>query len=266
MSSLLNLGVSGLSAYSQQLNNIGNNIANSGTAGYKRGELSFSEAFYSAGGRSPNGMMNQVGGGARIDGLNSDWSGGAIEDTGIETNLAISGDGFFPVQQNGATMYSRAGDFNWIDYGAFSGGAQTGFVLGRPNGALLLDSNLELLQFDAAPTSIEVRSDGTLSVEGAAQTNGSPTLGLQRFGAPNALKKGEGGLYESTSQAAPLNTPALPGTSGTGTLRQGAIERSNVDMVKELTSLISAQRAFQANSRTVTTADTILQEILGLKR
>lgn len=267
---LLNLGVSGLMAQSKQLAAIGNNIANSDTAGYKREDVSFAEAFYSASGRQASGMVNQGGSGTSVNGLQSNWNTGAHEETGIATNMAINGDGFFPVKLNGqgSILYSRAGDFSWIDAAQTNAGV-SGFVLGRPNGALLLDKDLDVLQFTEIPTSFEVTSDGTISYE-MPNGSGTATLGLQRFGSMDALKKGEGGLYEASDAAAPLsptsgNPTFTPGTDS-GTIRQGAVESSNVDMVRELTDLIAAQRAFQANSRTVTTADTILQETLSLKR
>ena len=267
MSNLFNLGASAMMAQSLQLETIGNNIANSGTAGYKRGTMAFAEAFYEAGAAQPGGMRPQVGQGVQALGLESDWKSGAQEETGVPTHLSINGNGFFPVDYQGMTGYSRAGDFSWLDYGVQSGGAGTGYVLGRPNGALLLDSSLELLRFDAVPTSFEVAEDGAVRFSGANLLGGSAALGVQRFGTPDALERLEGGVYRSSDRAAPLSSlPETPASDGVGSVLQGRLERSNVDMVEEFTDLISAQRTFQANSRTISTADELMQEVLRLKR
>ena len=109
MSSLLNIGASGLMAQTSQLNAIGNNIANSSTTGYKAGNVSFAESFYNVGAREANGAVNQRGQGVMAAGLQSDWSTGASAETGIGTHLTISGNGFLPVSHNGETVYTRNG-------------------------------------------------------------------------------------------------------------------------------------------------------------
>ena len=267
MSTLLTIGTSGLMAQTSQLNAIGNNIANSGTTGYKAGSVSFAESFYNVAGREANGTLNQAGQGVQTAGLQSNWASSASAETGISTNLAISGSGFLPVSHNGDTLYTRNGEFAWTDYSLLSGGAQTGYALALPSGATLLDLNQDLLLFDAIPSSMQIDASGTITATGAAITQGSNTLGIQQFGNPNALLRTEAGLFEGSTQAAPTTTtPVTPGTQGSGTLRQGELEMSNVDLVTEFTGLIAAQRAFQANSRTITTADELLQEIMGLKR
>lgn len=267
MSSLLNIGASGLLAQTSQLNTIGNNIANSSTTGYKAGNVSFAESFYNVTSREGNGTLNQSGQGVQVAGLQSNWATGASKETGIATNLTIAGDGFLPVSYGGETLYTRNGAFAWTNYSLLSGGAQTGYALALPSGAALMDTNEQVLLFDTMPTSMSVDADGTITVADASITQGSAALGLRLFSNPDALERTEAGLFQANAAAAPLAaTPVVPGTAGTGTLRQGELEMSNVDLVTEFTSLISAQRAFQANSRTITTADELLQEIMSLKR
>jgi flagellar hook protein FlgE len=267
MSSLLNIGASGLLSQNSQLNVIGNNIANSDTTGYKTSNVSFAESFYNVMGRAGNGILNQSGQGVHVAGTLSDWSTGASTETGVVTNLAITGSGFFPVELNGDTYYTRNGAFSWSDYSLLSGGAQTGYALTLPNGAALTDVNQDVLLFDTIPTSMVIAADGTITVTDATITQGTGSLGLMMFSNPDGLERSEAGLFAAHAAAGPLSaTPLTPGSQGSGSLRQGELEMSNVDLVTEFTALISAQRAFQANSRTITTADELLQEIVNLKR
>lgn len=267
MSSLLNIGASGLLAQNSQLNVIGNNIANSGTTGYKASNVSFAESFYNVMGREANGMLNQSGQGVQVAGMQSNWSTGASAETGVATNLTITGNGFFPVNLGGSTYYTRNGAFSWTDYSMLSGGAQTGYALTLSNGAALTDIGQNLLLFDTIPTSLVVAADGAITATGATITQGTGNLGLMMFSNPDGLERSEAGLFAAHAAAGPLSaTPVTPGSLGSGGLRQGELEMSNVDLVTEFTALISAQRAFQANSRTITTADELLQEIVNLKR
>jgi flagellar hook protein FlgE len=267
MNDLLHIGASGLLAHNAQLNSIGNNIANSSTTGYKASRVSFAESFYQAGSREPNGTVNAFGQGVNTAGVTNDWSTGAADETGVETHLAIGGNGFLPVRLGADSLYTRNGSFAWADYSVLSEGAGTGYVLALPSGAMLLDSTQQLLRFDAKPTAMTIGANGKIQVSDAAIVEGSDQLGLQLFTNPNALLPVEGGLYEQSADASPLTAaPVTPGTQGAGPLRQGSLETSNVDLVTEFTSMISAQRAFQASSRSVTTADELLQEIMNLKR
>jgi len=267
MSSLLNIGASGLLAQNTQLNAIGNNIANSGTTGYKASSVSFAESFYNIKGREANGILNQSGQGVQVAGMQSNWTTGASTETGIATNLTIIGNGFFPVQLGGSTYYTRNGSFSWTDYSQLSGGAQTGYAMTLSNGAALTDISETVLLFDAIPTSLVISPDGTITATDANLTQGSGNLGLMVFSNPDGLERIEAGLFAGSAAAGPLTAaPVTPGSQSSGGLRQGELEMSNVDLVTEFTSLITAQRAFQANSRTITTADELLQEIVNLKR
>ena len=259
---VLGLGVSGMVAQSHAMDVIGNNVANSRTFSYKSGTTNFSDAFYGPGIATANGLRNQRGQGVTIAGTYYDWTTGVLEHTGVMTHLAIAGDGFLPVQYGDEVRYTRAGDFMFAERTPGAGE----FVLMRPGGDMLLDSELNVVTFDAIPTALDIKADGTLLPEGATTT--STRLGVQAFANPDALIRDEGGTYALTDTVVLSNDigASLPGEAGTGFLRQGALEQSNVDLIREFTQMISAQRAFQANSKTVTTADAMMQEVLNLKR
>ena len=263
---LLNIGASGMQAMAQGMTVIGNNIANSRTSGYKSGFVTFEDAFYSQTNTAFNEVQNPRGQGVQAAATSFDWGNGVTEDDGVATHLAIVGNGFFPVtmaQNPGPLQYSRSGDFSFT---ANPDGAPSSYVLMRPSGAMLTDVAGALLTFDAIPESFVVRSNGVIDVN-AGVTVSNPQLGLQTFGNPDSLTHNASGLFEVTSGTVLANaTPVTPGSLGTGVLRQAALEASNVDLVAEFTNMIAVQRAFQANSKTVTTADTMLQDVLALKR
>ncbi|OGV54800.1 MAG: hypothetical protein A2X49_05095 [Lentisphaerae bacterium GWF2_52_8] len=119
----------------------------------------------------------------------------------------------------------------------------------------------------AAPTSYSISPDGTVTALPATITVANGTVGLQRFNNPDSMQRLEGGMYRPTSLTSATTVgPAVPGTNGCGTLMQGSLENSNADLVTEFTNMIITQRAFQANSKTITTADEMLQTVLSLKR
>jgi flagellar hook-basal body protein len=166
--------------------------------------------------------------------------------------------------------------------------ASGGFVMMRPNGAQLQgsastgaaltagdggrvvfrDANYPTTNF--APTSIEIGVDGVITVipptgETITTTNGF--LGLKSYVNPDGLKKEAAQMYTETTDAASVATnPLEPGVSGTGFLRQSSLEQSNVDLTTEFTKMIVAQRNFQANAKTITTADEMLQAAINVKR
>lgn len=271
---MLNLGTSGLLAQSRKLAVIGNNIANNTTTGYKKTNLTFAEAFTFNGQRQTNGLQNHQGQGVVVKGTTSDWTTGSTVSTGSQTNIAIVGEGLLPVTYNGETMYTRSGDFSFFEQLApvLAPPTPGEYVLMRPNGAVLQDNAGASLVVASSsggmPAFIEIKPDGTIYVDNNPTAH-TQTLGLQRFGNPDALLHLDGGMYQNATPEVVMRTttPETPGSgNGIGYLQQGFLEQSNVDLTREFTDMIAAQRAFQANAKTVTTADQMLQEVLNLKR
>lgn len=129
--------------------------------------------------------------------------------------------------------------------------------------------------WDAVGTVTKDWLPGNLAADGGWRENGGMNkivitngfVGVQRFNNPDSLTRVEGGLYEATSDTSySSSNPVVPGEQGSGTLMQGSLENSNTDLITEFTDMIITQRAFQANSKTITTADEMLQTVLGLKR
>jgi flagellar hook protein FlgE len=133
MAGAFNMAVTGMLANQDKMAVIGNNIANSQTIAFKANNMVFTEEFVTHGGQYINGTHEQYGNGVRTGGITSDWGNGAIEDTGQLSNVAISGDGFFPVYYKSETYYTRAGDFTMV-----TGDSPNEYKLMRPNGATLM--------------------------------------------------------------------------------------------------------------------------------
>ena len=281
MSNLFNVGVSGMSAMSDSLAVIGNNIANSSTCGYKSNNLTFQEMFVSHSGQYANGVLVQYGNGVSSTGITSDWSSGSIESTGEEANLALTGEGFFCVSYNNSVYYTRAGDFTLVEAVVDPALGTTGYVLMRSDGSMLLGgdgvdattntvTNLtssSYVYFTECPTSYEISSDGTVTAVFSSATGSvvNGYVGVQDFNNPDSLERIEGGLYRATSMTSfGTASPSVAGQNGTGTMLQGSLEQSNVDLATQFTDLIQAQRAFQGCSKVITVADELLQTVLGM--
>jgi flagellar hook protein FlgE len=266
---LLNLGTSGMLASSYGLNVIGDNIANGQTTGFKSGRVTFQEAFYSLQGQSATGS-NRIAAGHGVSPSNTsyDWSSAPSSETGVATHIALVGDGFLPVRFNGQVVYTRAGDFTLAN-------TADGTTLMRPNGAVLLGKDGNPLVVNEFPENLVFQRDEATGQTHAFTYDNSVNppvaydhgaIGIVRFRNPDALEHHSGGLYVATTQALQQAQILDPGESGAALVQQGALEQSNVDLVRQFTDMIAAQRAFQANSKTITTADTLMQEILNLKR
>lgn len=256
--------ISGLRSHQTMMDVVGNNIANVNTTGYKNSRATFQESLTqvirgatdatpAVGGTGPM----QIGLGARIAATDTNYTQGATQVTGRPSDLAIQGDGFFRVESDGETFYQRGGAFNWDVAGN----------LVTPNGAFVLDDAGAPINFDPATvTDPQVGQDGTVTgrdATGAAVAIG--TIGLSRFANSNGLERVGSGLFRETANSgAPID--GTPNTNGLGFLQSGTLEMSNVDLAAEFTNMIIAQRGFQANSRTITSSDEILQELVNLKR
>lgn len=263
-------GVSGMKNHQVRMDVVGNNIANVNTSGFKSSRANFQDTLYqlvrsaSAGGGASLGGLNpsQVGLGMSVSSINNNMNQGNLQLTGRTLDLAIQGNGWFAVYDGTNTYYTREGVF-YVD--------STGDVV-NSNGYHLLDTAGAEINLGAnGVATLNIAQDGTisgtdLSVPSAAI--GPFTIGLAMFANPEGLERVGQNLFRETVASGALLGAALgtPGANGYGTVNSCYLEMSNVDLTEEFTNMIVTQRGYQANARTITTSDEMLQELLGLKR
>ena len=281
----LSSGVTGLQTFSKDLEVIGNNIANVNTTAYKSSQLAFSENFSNtlrtsqpATATTSNVLAAQIGTGVRLSGVNTNYNQGALASTGQSTDIGISGEGYFIVRDasqgtdltDSLAYATRVGNFRWDDKGYLvtQAGMRVQDVLGAdvqlaapPAGAAL-----QSVSINRAGSVIEFFTDGTNNSATAQQ------IGLMTFPQQGALMNRGNGLFDGFAAAGVTTPLALtaaantPGTNALGTVESGTLEQSNVDLTSEFANMITAQRSFQANARVVTVSDTLLDDIVNLKR
>ena len=243
--------VTGASAQQVRIDVIANNLANLGTTGFKASRPSFEDLLYEtvrppAGeGDSPTGL--QFGRGSRVVATERQFSPGTIRQTEQPLDVAIDGKGFLAVTRlNGDTAYTRDGSLR-LDV----------------NGNLVTVEGLQLDPPVTVPTDaleILITADGTVSARQPG-TGTLTTVGnilLTSFPNQTGLLAIGGNLYSETESSGTA-TPTTPGQDGAGQLVQGAPEEANVNIAEELVNLILAQRAFEANTRVISTSDEILR-------
>jgi flagellar hook protein FlgE len=284
----LNSGVSGLQSFQEQMDVIGNNIANVNTTGFRAARASFADSFsqtleqsISSPGGSASSTALQVGTGVTTAAIRTLTTQGSLAGTGVGTDLAINGNGYFVVRhpETGQTFATRAGDFRLDTEGYLI--TNTGHrVQGYSDAGLSTIGDLKLdatgkpttAAADATLVSFAILSDGKIKVNLSDSTSFiRGQVLLQNFSDPQALVREGNNLFSGLANAGPLGgaaspTPAPPGTNGLGEIRAGYLELSNVDLVNEFSNLITTQRAFQAASRIITTSDEVLLEVVNLKR
>jgi flagellar hook protein FlgE len=270
MLSSLSSGVSGLDNYQQEMDVIGNNIANVNTTAFKAGTVDFADTFSNvlqAGGTSTPSI--EVGTGVGIDAIDSNWTQGTISSTGVTSNLAISGNGFFEVKDPTTTnvFATRDGTFS-VDSNGYLVNATGDRVQGTSNGtAGDIQINITGSTSTSPMTSYAIDSSGNITVtqaDGTTFTRGQVLM--QNFEDPQMLTNQGNNLYSNLAAAGPLSAAAAPGSSGLGTVQSGALETSNVDLPTEMANLITAQRAFEANSKIITTSNEVLQTVVNMKQ
>jgi len=252
----------GMKAQALNLDVISNNLANVSTAGFKKSRAEFQDLLYEtirpAGTSSsqstqvPTGI--QLGHGTRPSTVLKIFSQGDLEHTKNELDLAIEGGGFFQIATpNGETAFTRDGGFKLDSEGRIVN--PDGFAL-EPEISIPTDT-----------VSISVGMDGTVSVLQAGETTSTEvgTIELARFVNSAGLISMGKNLY-STSEASGDAMTGTAGEEGLGTIAQGFLERSNVTVVEEMVSMITAQRAYEANSKSIQTADEMLAIANNVKR
>jgi len=248
---------SGMEAQQMQLDNISNNLANSATNGYKSAHAVFEDLMYQnlrqSGADSteqtqlPTGL--QVGLGVRAVATSRNFSEGTITQTSNTLDVAVNGSGFFQVQMpDGTTSYTRDGSFQQ--------NAQGQIV--TSNGNTVLPG----ITIPANAHSVTIGQDGTVSVvlAGSAAPQSIGQFQLANFINPAGLEPIGQNLFTQTASSGTPITGA-PGANGLGTISQGYVEGSNVNVVTELVNMISTQRAYEMNSKAVQTSDQMLQKL-----
>jgi flagellar hook protein FlgE len=271
----LSSSVSALKAFTEGLDVIGNNISNIDTTAYKSSQTAYSDSFsdtlQASSSGSGTGAM-QIGTGVQVSGINTDFTQGSTVETGSTSNLAISGNGYFAVQDaaNGANYATRDGTFSFDTTGNLVN-AQGYGVLDNAGAAVSIANCKDALGNPityANTSSFTIDPDGTLTAYDSAGTayTGQKVGLLTVTNQANLLKEGNN-LYDFSATGATL--AANLGTAGTGSLGQlqsGRIEQSNVDLTAQFADMITTERSFQAASRLVTISDSILEEIVNMKR
>lgn len=271
----LNTAVSGLQQFQQRIDVIGNNIANVNTVAYKNARTTSADAFSNTL-RDAVGSGIQIGTGVATSDISSVFTQGDPTYTGKLTDLAISGEGFFTLRDpgSGAVFASRDGTFHFDTEGYLVNG-QNLRVQGFTDAGLTQRGDLKM-DLTGAPAGTppeaqiaSYRIDGQGRLKLTLDNNESFVRGqvlLQNFNSPQSLSKQGNNLYSNLAAAGPLAQTGVPGTGNLGDIEAEHLESSNVDLAGEFSSLIAAQRGFQANSRIVTTSDEVLQEVINLKR
>ncbi|MEF8794494.1 flagellar basal-body rod protein FlgG [Thiohalorhabdus sp.] len=254
---------SGMQAQQTRIDVISNNLSNVNTTGFKESRPDFQDQMYqtqrtpgatssAAGTQVPTGV--QIGLGVKTGSVSPLFNQGNLESTGNNLDLAIEGRGFFQIQTpQGDTAYTRAGTFKLNDQGQMV----------TPDGNPLLSG----ITIPPDATSVNISPDGTVDVRQPG-TNDTTTVGqiqLATFVNPAGLEARGDNLFMQTGASGPPQQ-GLPGTNGAGTLQQGYLENSNVSVVNEMTNMIAGQRAYEVNSKAISTADEMLQMANNLKR
>ncbi len=257
MTQALYTAATGMQVQQQNIDNIANNLANSSTVGFKRTRLEFQDLLYQNL-RTPGAASNsstalpvglQIGMGARAVSSERIFMQGDSRQTENPLDMVIEGSGFFQVRQaNGEIAYTRAGSFHLNAQGQIvtASGESLEPAVTIPNDA----------------TSITIGTDGTVSVTTPGQANAQNVgqIQLTTFANPAGLEAMGRNLFKETA-ASGQPTVGTPDSNGLGRINQGFVEGSNVNVVEELVTMISAQRIYETNSKVVTAADRMLGTI-----
>ena len=282
--------ISGLDAHQTMLDVTANNLANVDTVGYKAQSTEFSDELSQlvASGSAANGYSagtnpRQVGLGTQVGSIDNVMTAGGVESTGSATDVAIQGNGWLRVANGNVstspptfdtTQYTRAGDLTFnasgylctqtgqyvLGYGATqnaSTGTYSANTAGGPNNAIVVPPG---------STNVTIGPDGSVNYQ--TSTGTSVTAGyisLSSFPNQAGMQRDGGSLWSATA-ASGAETTGQPGTGNYGQTISGELEQSNVDMGTEFTNMIEAERGYQANASTITTADQMMQTAVQMKQ
>lgn len=247
----------GLDAQQTQMDTIANNLANVSTNGFKRSRAVFEDLLYQTL-RQPGALSSQqtqipsglqIGTGVRPVAAERIHTQGNLQQTGNQLDVAINGGGFFQVlMPDGSTAYTRDGSFQRDSQGQLV--TASGFPI-QP--AITLPANA---------ISVTIGRDGVVSVTqpGVAAPVQIGSLQLATFINPAGLMSMGENMYQETASSGTPSTN-VPGTNGSGLLSQNYVETSNVNVVEEMVNMIQTQRAYEINSKSITTSDQMLQKL-----
>ena len=258
----LSIGATGMLAQQTNVEVISNNIANMTTSGYKEQRAEFQDLLYQnirrpgsqssdAGTIVPTGI--QLGSGVKTASVYRIHTQGSIVQTGNELDLAVNGEGYFQVEMpDGTTNYTRAGSFQL-----------------NADGQVVTADGYTLLPGLTVPEgTLDITIDETgqvqAKIDGQTETQVVGQIQLAQFANNAGLESIGGNLYRET----PASGAAIvgnPGGNGFGTIEQGSLEQSNVNVVAEITSLITAQRAYEMNSKVIKTSDEMMSAVSQLR-
>jgi flagellar hook protein FlgE len=278
--------ISGLKSHQIMMDVTANDIANVNTIGYKASRTTFKDALSQlqrgGAGQGPGqGGSNpaQVGLGTQLGTIDSVMGSGALQSTGNALDVAIQGEGWFRIGQAtvagatatltaGTQQYTQAGDFSRNDQG-YLVTADGYYVIGRTVPSTTVTAAPpgadQLIQIPQGATSVAIGPDGSVTYipAGSSTRTTAGYISLAKFPNENGLQRASGNRWtaNAASGAEALGTPG----GDFGSTSSGTLEMSNVDLATEFTNMISAQRGFQANSRVISTADDMLNDLVNLK-
>lgn len=261
---------SGMTAQQTAVDTIANNLANVNTTGYKNETAEFKSLLYQTiqskttsanGANKPVGA--QVGLGVRNSSITSHYTQGTLTETGVYSNFAIEGDGFFAVKgEDGQTYYTRNGALQF-------GLSTNGITLSTSEGYPVLDKagkqitipstyNSTKISADSSGQLFYTKADGTTAALGV-------TIGMYQFNNPAGLIKQSASLYAASPASGAVINEATNNNVTKSKIHQGYLEASNVQVADEMVNLIVSQRAYEMNSKAIQAADDMMQQANNLR-
>lgn len=262
----------GMNAQQTNVDTIANNLANVNTVGYKTQAAQFKSLLYqtlqtatTTANGDPKPTTSQVGLGVRNSSINSIFTQGSLLASNSDTAFAIEGEGYFGIQgSDGNTYYTRNGDFTWATNGA------GGVILTNQDGLPVLSSTGRTITLNAnyVTSKITITGDGTICYPNA---NNNPvslgiTIGKYQFNNPGGLERKGDTLWAATAASGAVLNETTNRNLTPSKIVQGYLEGSNVQVADEMVNLIVAQRAYEMNSKAITTTDEMMQTANNLKR
>jgi flagellar hook protein FlgE len=258
--------VSGLQVHQILMDVLANNVANVNTNGYKKATVSFqdmlSQTIQGAQAASTDGLggtnPQQIALGVKTGAITNVMTQGASSTTGNNTDLMIQGEGYFVVTDGTNKFYTRAGSFTLDDEGN---------LVNSGNGMKLCDVDGNAINLGVGAGNVSISSSGTISyTDDGGNALADKVIGLATFTNPAGLTKYGQSLYQESSSSGAASDPLkTPGTDS-GSLIAGSLEMSNVDLAQEFVNMIVAERGFQANSKSIQTTDSMLEQLINTKR